>query len=569
MAYKALYRTYRPQTFEEVAGQKHIVRTLKNALAQNKIAHAYLFCGPRGTGKTSMAKLFAKALNCEEGLGHQCNHCSNCREISEGTHPDVIEIDAASNNGVEQVRDLIDKVNYLPIKGKYKVYIIDEVHMMTTNAFNALLKTLEEPPSHVVFILATTEPHNIIPTILSRCQRYDFTKVGDGDIHDRMIDILNKEGIEYSEEAVKAIITLADGGMRDALSILDQILAYSGSTLKEEDVYTLFGLTSLEEKIAFIKSIYNGDLVTCLDKINAYAEGGVDLKRLTADLLEILKDVLVMKKTHEDSELTILNENDATELADLIDTRSLNEMIGTFLKAQIDYKTVNNIRTMFEVIILRLTTMHDVQEEKVAPKVEPQVVKPAPTPIPQPAPAPVVEQPKVEEVKQPEPVKVEIKPEPIPEVEPVVLNESGPKKIIAEDGDRYELDDDFIIKVMVVGNKDARKALMARWSELDDYLNHPTIGSVVALIKDGKPFIVSKNVVVLEYDFAKLANKVNIKSNQENIANILTNMLGEEVFVYAISRDERVRLVTAFNNLRQINRLPKSSEVNIDIKEIK
>ncbi len=568
MAYKALYRTYRPQTFEEVAGQKHIVRTLKNALAQNKIAHAYLFCGPRGTGKTSMAKLFAKALNCEEGLGHQCNKCSNCREISEGTHPDVIEIDAASNNGVEQVRDLIDKVNYLPIKGKYKVYIIDEVHMMTTNAFNALLKTLEEPPSHVIFILATTEPHNIIPTILSRCQRYDFTKVGDGDIHDRMIDILNKEGIEYSEEAVKAIITLADGGMRDALSILDQILAYSGSTLKEEDVYTLFGLTSLEEKIAFIKSIYNGDLVTCLDKINAYAEGGVDLKRLTADLLEILKDVLVMKKTNEESELTVLNEADAADLASLIDTRSLNEMIGTFLKAQIDYKTVNNIRTMFEVIILRLTTMHDVQEEKPAEKPAPVVAPKSAS-----APAPVVEQPKpvVEEVKQPEPAVEAPKPEPAPApvVEQVKLEDSGPKKVVAEEGDHYELDDDFIIKVMVIGNKDARKNLMAKWGELDAYLNHPTLGSVVALIKDGKPFIVSKNVVVLEYDFAKLSNKVNIKSNQENISNILSKMLGEEVFVYAISRDERVRLVTAFNNLRQINRLPRSNEVVIDIKEIK
>ena len=192
MAYKALYRTYRPQTFEEVAGQKHIIKTLKNALATNKIAHAYLFCGPRGTGKTTMAKLFAKALNCEEGIGHQCNHCSNCIEVTEGSHPDVIEIDAASNNGVEQVRDLIDKVNYLPIKGRYKVYIIDEVHMMTTSAFNALLKTIEEPPAHVIFILATTEPHNIIPTILSRCQRYDFSKVSDGDIEERMATVLDK-----------------------------------------------------------------------------------------------------------------------------------------------------------------------------------------------------------------------------------------------------------------------------------------------------------------------------------------------------------------------------------------
>ena len=552
MAYKALYRTYRPQTFEEVAGQKHIVRTLKNALATNKIAHAYLFCGPRGTGKTSMAKLFAKALNCEKGIGCQCNECSNCREVIEGTHPDVIEIDAASNNGVEQVRDLIDKVNYLPIKGRYKVYIIDEVHMMTANAFNALLKTLEEPPSHVIFILATTEPHNILPTILSRCQRYDFTKVSDTDIYQRMVDILNKEGVSYTDDAVKAVIALADGGMRDALSILDQILAYSGSSLKEEDVYSLFGLTSLEEKVAFIKAIYNGDLATCLKKINAFYEGGVDLKRLTSDLLEILKDVLIIKKTKDESELTVLSEEMADDLAKLIDTRSLNEMIGTFLKAQIDYKTVSNIRTMFEVIILRLTTMHEtapVEEKKV-----------------------VVEQPKVEvkPVEQPKPVEVpKVEPQPVVEEKPSWIKE-GPKMSLAEDGDKYELDDELIIKLMVVGDKQARKDLMAKWGELNSLIGHPSLGDVAMLLKDGKPFIVAKDVVVLEYDFSKLSSRVNIKENQANICEILKGMLGkEDVFVYAISRDESVRLVRAFNNLRQVSQLPKTSDISIDIKEIK
>ncbi len=186
MAYKALYRTYRPSTFDEVAGQQQIVRTIKNALATGKLSHAYLFAGPRGTGKTSMAKLLAKALNCEEGIGHQCNHCENCIAINEGSHPDVIEIDAASNNGVEQVRDIVDKVKYGTILGRYKVYIIDEVHMMSSGAFNALLKTLEEPPEHVIFILATTEPYKILPTILSRCQRYDFTKVSNKDIKERI-----------------------------------------------------------------------------------------------------------------------------------------------------------------------------------------------------------------------------------------------------------------------------------------------------------------------------------------------------------------------------------------------
>ena len=280
MAYKALYRTYRPQTFEEVAGQKHIIRTLRNALANNKIAHAYLFCGPRGTGKTTMAKLFAKALNCEQGVGHQCNECSNCKEIIEGSHPDVIEIDAASNNGVEQVRDLIDKVNYLPIKGRYKVYIIDEVHMMTANAFNALLKTLEEPPAHVIFILATTEPHNIIPTILSRCQRYDFTKVADADIEQRMMTILEKENVQYDKNAVRAIISLADGGMRDALSILDQILAYSNNTLSVQDVYSIFGLISTHEKIGLIKDINSGDVSKTLEKVKEllYSKGAEDVK---------------------------------------------------------------------------------------------------------------------------------------------------------------------------------------------------------------------------------------------------------------------------------------------------
>ena len=236
MAYKALYRTYRPQTFDEVAGQQHIVKTLKNALATGKIAHAYLFAGPRGTGKTTMAKLFAKALNCEEGIGHQCNECKNCKAIIDGSHPDVLELDAASNNGVDEIRELIDKVKYGTILGRYKVYIIDEVHMLSTGAFNALLKTLEEPPEHVIFILATTEPHKILPTILSRCQRYDFEKVSDADIRERLKIVLKEEGASFTDDAVNLIVKLADGGMRDALSILEKVLAYSGNSLNEQDI---------------------------------------------------------------------------------------------------------------------------------------------------------------------------------------------------------------------------------------------------------------------------------------------------------------------------------------------
>ena len=574
MAYKALYRTYRPQTFEEVAGQQHIVKTLKNALATNKIAHAYLFCGPRGTGKTTMAKLFAKALNCEEGIGHQCNHCSNCIEISEGSHPDVIEIDAASNNGVEQVRDLIDKVNYLPIKGKYKVYIIDEVHMMTTNAFNALLKTLEEPPSHVIFILATTEPYNIIPTILSRCQRYDFTKVNDADIEERMITILEKEGIEYDKDAVRAIIPLADGGMRDALSILDQILAYSGNSLCEEDVFTLFGLTSMDEKCSFIKAIANGDLNYSLNKIKAFSEGGVDLKRLTSDLLDILKDVLIYKKIGIEEELEVLDEQSAIELSELIPTKKLNEMISAFLKALIDYKTVSNIKTMFEVVVLKLCTSEDAPEpvQVVKPQPLPRVEEPKPVIQPEVKPVEVkeehkpVEEPKVIEQPKPAPAPIETK---IPEW--LLEDESKPeeKTVVETDGERFEMDDDFIINCMVLGNKNAKLDLLSHWKEFDKQITHPTLGDLISLIRDGKPYIVTNNVIVLQYDFDKLANKVNLKSNSKAIASIFEKIVGHKVFVYALSRSESVRLYTAFSNLRQISKLPKASDIKIDIEEIK
>ena len=248
MSYKALYRTYRPQKFEEVAGQKQIIQTLKNAIKDNKIAHAYLFTGPRGTGKTSMAKLLAKALNCKSEE-KPCNCCEACLAISEGSFPDVIEIDAASNNGVDEVRNLIDKVKYAPIEGKYKVYIIDEVHMMSQGAFNALLKTLEEPPAHVIFILATTEPHKVLPTILSRCQRFDFGRISRKDIEERLRDVLAKEDVVYDDGVIELVSELCDGGMRDALSILDQTIAYAGEAITINDVRSIYGVVSNEEKI--------------------------------------------------------------------------------------------------------------------------------------------------------------------------------------------------------------------------------------------------------------------------------------------------------------------------------
>ena len=542
---------------------------LKNAIDSGRVAQAYMLTGIRGIGKTTSARIIARALNCigPDGKGgmttEPCGVCEHCRAIAEDRHIDVIEMNAASTRGIDNIREIIETTKYNPTSARYKIYIIDEVHMMTTNAFNALLKTLEEPPAHVIFILATTEPHNIIPTILSRCQRYDFTKVSDGDIEERMMTILEKEGVEYDKDAVRAIISLADGGMRDALSILDQILAYSGNQLSVTDVYNVFGIISVKEKLDFIADINMGEISRTLERIKSFSESGVDIKRLTQDVLEILKDALIYKKTKSDEQLSVLNEKDASELATSIELAKLHQMIGAFLKLQLDFKTASNIRTLFEVSVLKLLTY---EEPKVVAKPIEQpkpIIKPVEKPAePQhveekPVEKPVIfEQPKVEEA-------------PIEKAPDWLFDDDTEKKVVEVEGERYELEDSTIIKCMVAGDKLQRQALVARWDELNSYLGHPTLGDIVAVLKDGTPFIVTQSAVVLQYDFEKLASKANVKTNADRMADILKKMLGHDVFVYAVSRSEGVRLTTAYQNLRQINKLPMPGESKLSVEELR
>ncbi|ABX81993.1 DNA polymerase III subunit gamma/tau [Acholeplasma laidlawii] len=296
MSYVALYRTYRPKFFKDVFGQKVIVQTLQNALLNEKIGHAYIFSGPRGTGKTSVAKIVAKALNCLEAPAKEpCGKCDVCLGVDRGDVPDIIEIDAASNNGVDEIRDLRDKVKYAPSIGKYKVYIIDEVHMLTTAAFNALLKTLEEPPKYVVFILATTEPHKVPATILSRCQRFDFKNIEMDQIEENLKQIINKENLKITPEALTAIARTAEGGMRDALSLLDQVVSFTNDEITEEDIYTVSGGLSRRYINELLKVIYLKQPQKALDLLNQIIKDGKDIARMVSDIILALRDVLLDK----------------------------------------------------------------------------------------------------------------------------------------------------------------------------------------------------------------------------------------------------------------------------------
>lgn len=521
MGYLALYRKYRPVDFNSVYGQEHVVTILKNAIVSGKISHAYLFCGPRGTGKTTVAKIIARLVNCENLVnGNPCGKCYNC--INYMNSSDIVEIDAASNNGVDEIRELKDKINLVPSNAKYKIYIIDEVHMLTTQAFNALLKTLEEPPSHVIFVLATTEPHKIPLTISSRCQKFRFSKIEDSKIVNRLSEICKLEKIIIDEDALFEIARLSDGGMRDAINFLDQLIAYSSDNITIEDVYNVNGSVSYADLYDLLNSIIINDKIKIIEFIDNFDESGKDINKFIEEMLIFLKDVILYKNANISSNISIKNEY-INLIANKYNDSDLYDLIENLNLIQ------NSVKFSSHSAIIFLTSILKYSDLKF----------------------------KNSDSSFVDSINLNVKSD----------NKNISREIISNKNINIQKNNDYkeksigngiseneinlrINNALALASKNILENFKSKWEIIDNYIDDSEFSVVSGLLKDSKIVVGSDKFIILSSDFQSVVDRIN--NNLKDIERLLEKIFCSKIFVVAVTNNKwkniKIKYITDINN---------------------
>lgn len=507
--HKALYRAYRPQTFKDVVGQEHIIRTLKNQIQNNNVGHAYLFCGTRGTGKTSTAKIFARALNCQNSVDEEpCNECEVCKDILSDNIMDVIEIDAASNNSVDDIREIRENVKYTPAKCKYKVYIIDEVHMLSQGAFNALLKTLEEPPSYVIFILATTEPHKIPATILSRCQRFDFKRVTVKDMSTRMKEICDDVNVVVDDRALNLIARNSQGALRDALSILDQCMSFSENDIEYKDVVDLLGTVNIEQLFEMAEYVIKEDTKKCLEILNEFVVWGKDIKNLIDDLIDHFRNLMVCKVSSDLDEIISLPEEIVEQLkaqASTIEVNDIIRILNILSTTQDAIKVSSNPRVLAEVSIMKLSQpMFDESKESLLKRIS-----------------------NLEEVIKSGKININNN----------VEKES--KKETKETSEKNEVEAEEEVFYEEVKSEDV-ELIEKSWENILTHIKKDKNMPVYAILRESKEFNVSANNLYIVFDdnFAFAKNKLSDEKTRNYIESVIREILNRSFSIKIILKSE-------------------------------